>query len=771
MDRTPCVPMMPYVVCRTNPASSVVIALARNATWMDDAQVQSIFHRLRHDPPPGLREGPAGGWDRDTMVQRIFSRAEAEIDANPTLRPRRRQGLRTRLAESRDSAGSMPDDSLSALVRLQTGVQEAQAATERRLREIAGQRGMSLREARAEFVQLRSEAPSGRQRRASPAELRDLGAMPTDPATRYAIATMYARPPMHPPARLVQQWLPVTGHPQISHVGVSDLSNRVEVRGHDGSMTAVSDASQASVAAARSAAESRPLEASAADGLVRSGQLIPPDRLSATAFAVRCDFCGRFTSELGHECPARNARVVTTSALVHTNGASEVTIPPAGAVADAVSRQEGPVVLDGITYSTSSSLVTGSVVARPGSDVITAIDRRTRQLVDIDDAAPDLHCSSCRSSSCPHTADAVRQIRLHLAGRLSSDSAARARRQEELHARFEVAPRLTEDQTASSESAAVSFLSNPEAFRAVVRAAGPERQVPFMSENACEGLAANTRFGVELEFNGDSYDTRREVADRLRAAGLIRNAHYAGYHSAADRGYPAGEYSLENDSTVRYGGELVTCIESDHPDSWARIQRACEAIRGGGGNTDYAGSHTNIAADGFEPEHGWRLAHLVRAHEDDLLRMGRTPNSRRDRGYNARLPHPGPRWDRAYAYGNAGMHRTSMVNFTRAFSRSSPRIEFRFPDASHDPGVIQGQVKLCAALANYVRNNDVMPDQHRPVGTAHSEGWTNRLMSSSPEEWSERTQGVRWLIDTLFSREQDRVQQAILWARGRYQRG
>ena len=77
---------------------------------------------------------------------------------------------------------------------------------------------------------------------------------------------------------------------------------------------------------------------------------------------------------------------------------------------------------------------------------------------------------------------------------------------------------------------------------------------------------------------------------------------------------------------------------------------------------------------------------------------------------------------------------------------------------------------MCAALTNYVRGHDVTPDRHRPAGTAHSEGWPHRLMSSSPEEWCDRTQGVRWLIDTMFTREQDRVQQAILWARGRYQR-
>lgn len=82
------------VVCQTNPASSVVIALARNATWLDDAQVQSVFHRLRHDPPPELRPGTTEGWDRDTMIDRIFSRAGREIDANPTLRLQRREGLR-----------------------------------------------------------------------------------------------------------------------------------------------------------------------------------------------------------------------------------------------------------------------------------------------------------------------------------------------------------------------------------------------------------------------------------------------------------------------------------------------------------------------------------------------------------------------------------------------------------------------------------------------------------------------------------------------------
>jgi hypothetical protein len=168
-----------------------------------------------------------------------------------------------------------------------------------------------------------------------------------------------------------------------------------------------------------------------------------------------------------------------------------------------------------------------------GRGGVTDVDRRTRQVVDVDDAAPDLRCAGCQSNHCQHVADTIRQIRHHLSqsGRLAGDVTARAQRQEQLHSQFQVIDRTASSARAQPEPPAVSFLSNPEAFRAVVQSAGPDRQVPFMTEDACHGLAATTRFGVELEFNGDSYTTRNEVADRLRTAGLIRRPSYAGYHN------------------------------------------------------------------------------------------------------------------------------------------------------------------------------------------------------------------------------------------------
>ena len=111
-----------------------------------------------------------------------------------------------------------------------------------------------------------------------------------------------------------------------------------------------------------------------------------------------------------------------------------------------------------------------------------------------------------------------------------------------------------------------------------------------------------------------------------------------------------------------------------------------------------------------------------------------------------------------------------MVNFSHAFTASAPRIEFRFPDASHDPGVIQAQVNLCAAMTNYVRDHDVPTGEHRPLNTARREGWARNLMAAPAEAFAAHTEPVRQLIDTLFTTDRDRRQIAALWGHGSYYR-
>ena len=55
------------MVCRHHAASSVAIALARSGGWLDDAQVHSIVHWLRHED--GDRPA-AAGWNRTGYPKR-----------------------------------------------------------------------------------------------------------------------------------------------------------------------------------------------------------------------------------------------------------------------------------------------------------------------------------------------------------------------------------------------------------------------------------------------------------------------------------------------------------------------------------------------------------------------------------------------------------------------------------------------------------------------------------------------------------------------------
>lgn len=731
------------MVCRENPASSVAIALARGGSWLDDAQVQSIVHQLRHEfdghaPPPG--------WDRATFLSQELGRARHHIEANPNFRPDRRAGLRNRLGRAHEQTGGLRDDILWAMSRLPDGVRTSQAALEGRLAEIAGQRGMSLREARAEFLTLRAQ-------------------------TRHALRVMRDSDPVLPPVRLVQQWIPVTaagtgeGNSTISQVGISTMSDRVEVRRRDGSLAAYQVPRSEIDEFVHSATE-EPLNQSAAGRLERSGNRA--SRAEETAYAVRCDECGQFVGDTWHDCLGRGP-VAVVALQDHVDSHARLSAPEARQVAELLQANAGRPVQAPVRYRTSEADVEGVVLLRPGAGVVRGLDRTTRQRVDLDDAAPtELQCHTCHAQDCRHvmqTREAVRDLYLRGAGPLPPEEVSAA-----LHALgITVHDRpASPPETTTAEESATSFVSDPEAFRQAIRDTGPDRTVPFYPENGLQGYARNTAFGVEIEFNAAATTARGQVAQELYDQGILTSPHQQGYHAAGRIGYPS--WVFEHDSSVGAGGELVTPILSDNPEAWSQLETVCSVIRRHGGTTDLTGSHTNISSAGYTPEMAWRLVHLIRAHEDDMFRMGRTRGSRRLAGYNQPFPRdPGPRWADTYTAQRSQGTRETMVNFYQAFS-SSGRIEFRFPDASHDPGVIQAQINLCAAMTNYVRDHDVPTGEHRPLNTARQQGWARNLMAAPTDAFAEHTQPVRQLIDTLFIADRDRRQIAALWGHGSYYR-
>ncbi len=764
------------MVCREFNLGSVVIAQVRTGSWLTDNQVQSIYHTLGHDPRVQDAQGEAHAhFHRREVFDRIVARAEQDIETNPMWRAARRSGLRERLhTDLEDAATRMQPEHLIALERLAGGVQESQRQLRSRLQQIAARRGMSEREIMAEYTRLRAEAPTGGAR-ATDAERAALGLIPADSQTRYALRNLESGQPVREPQREVNRWLPVapeTGQDNpVTEVGISDCSNRIEARHADGTITGwrgTPDSQQRLLNAMG--------HGHVPAALVRE---VCHDRAptSESGFRIRCDTCGQFVGTRPHQC-LNVTRAGLAQTVQNVRGA-EITFVNMRDLQSAFGADDTVRVLAVPTsVDLGDARVAGDVTVRRGLDAVNASRDTTISNLDIDDAglSDTLTCNVCHSGHCHHT-DAARELlrqQLRTTGTIHNPlSRTRARRAVlEAMAATPQPEQPTDGAPADGvqvatprvqiSEATVSLVDRPDLFRTAARQGHAEGVQFHARDGSLSGYAAGVRFGVELEFGG----ARGTVARSLSEAGVIPSPQFGGYHQSQRSGWV--DWSLERDASV--AGELVSPVFSDTEQHWRSLEAACAAIRAGGGTTHGAGSHTNISSDGFTPQDAWRLAHLMRAHEDDLFRMGRTRGSSRSLGYTTGMPDPGmSQWTRTQSAWLATGY--TMANLEDAFrSDGQARIEFRFPDASHDPGVIQAQVKLCAAMTNFVRSNEVIPGSLRSLGTSRTEGWGNRAMSGSPEEFAANTAGVRGLIDQLFTTDEDRLQMAQLWGQGSYHR-
>lgn len=762
------------MVCREYRLSSVVIAQVRTASWMDDAQIQSLYHLALHDPM--LFGGMATGWDRDALVQTVITNARNDLRYNPTYRRQRRQGLTARLQEGEEAAiRDMPTERLSALARLHLVVESSQAATRERLREIAGHRGMSEREALEEFSALRAEAPGGRQPRATAEERADLGTLPSDFATRYALQEMTARPPRRTPMPTIDTWvrvdpttLPAGATNPIVEVGTAEDSRRVELRYRDGTIQARELSDQDSVEIPRT----RNLPHTVAASLMALPELTRPQ---AGAYKVRCDDCGQFSNNR-HTCPVGIRDFAGVDSDVTNFEGATLTMASVAGLQRLSDENPGDPLMTEITYlpTQGHGRVHGRVLVRANGEAVR-LDGGRRQFLDLDDVAGDsLQCSTCGSNQCRHVGEARALVRRQLAAAglmptLAEHDASLPDPTDlsNLIARDRPTPETTTSTPPELTAATVNLADEPELFRQLARD-GHRDGVDLLPAGTFNGFAASARpggttFGIEIEYNNLSASI---VGNELHDAGILRSS-YQEYYGRG-RGDLA-RWRFERDSSVGQGGELITPVLRDDERAWTEIQRVCQVLNENGASTDWAGSHTNIGVgEDYTAADAWRLAHLIRAHEDDIFRMGRTRRSRRHNAYNYPLREvPVQQWSSTQARAQG---RECMVNFSWAFSGAdNARIEFRFPDASLNPAVIQAQARLGAAMLGYSRAGNGPIGEHRPVGSALSAG-RGRTVSLGAAEFDEQTRPIRGLIDALFTTDEERAQMAQLWGRGSFYR-
>jgi hypothetical protein len=344
----------------------------------------------------------------------------------------------------------------------------------------------------------------------------------------------------------------------------------------------------------------------------------------------------------------------------------------------------------------------------------------------------------------------------------------------------------------------ISFLENPEEFQAVYDEARLKRKeylaavnagedlssleypVPYIKENAFNGLArrgSGRGFGIEIEwsFPGDwdrteFDDASDKIGRELYSLGLTRSPSQAGYGESHNRRvYPdqhAKGWSYEqDDSTGSYpgytndsdpytkGGELVSPIMYDEPETWSNLEKVCEVIKKHGGiPTPNAGLHVHVGVGDYDH----RIANHNRAlqayavSEDILFRMGTNPERRvhRDDGTYCR---PNDLASSPYiniaSAKNSGDHYNAL-NLEHIKGETRDHVEYRIFDGTINPAVIQAQAAMAVLLAESPMHNTgtTTPDEGREPRGTHIYNNPGRTALTG-EDWLKSSKSFRGWLD------------------------
>jgi hypothetical protein len=559
-----------------------------------------------------------------------------------------------------------------------------------------------------------------------------------------------------------------------------------------------------------------------------------PDIATAEADAYRrqCLDCGQFTGS-GHVCPDRiltepapmpstpstgkpfhqpirhrnlRARSIASAArravADRTSGVVTVLPEPADLVQE---TRTGPVSLP-VNHSGSARedhagdgdyVLTGTIIVLREDDETLGID------------ATQIACTCLdyqRTSRCPHIdaygRAALRRVNPDLASQRDLADA-QAAVQDALRQDWMTSQRFAADARARwAPDADVRYSDDVAAFDAAAQAgqarlAAGDSPVPYLSSDATDGMLTRDSgrgFGIEVEFDFPDLDEeeRAEALERvaadLHAAGLTSTAEQQPYHSTSEspEGYSdqhAGGWVFEEDATV--AGEIISPIMYDEADTWRNIALVCDIVtRHGGQATQNTGGHVHVgtAPYGSDPTNHTELVRLVHQHEDVIYRLAQNPRDpygeHRPLGYCA----PNPEAPMA-GYTSIGQARLDAsghekgLNFASVRGTRTDNVEFRHWDATLDPGVIQAQVKVSAALTvaaqRIASEHGTTPRPTEPLGSHRNRrhdllGASRRQLT--PEESAADSATTRSLIDTLFTRTEDKEQVASLYGATRWQR-
>lgn len=303
--------------------------------------------------------------------------------------------------------------------------------------------------------------------------------------------------------------------------------------------------------------------------------------------------------------------------------------------------------------------------------------------------------------------------------------------------------------------------------------------IPYQYENALNG--SDITFGIELEFiNGDSAAIARELFD----LGICQRPYMEGYHS---RSIP-GKWKVERDGSVtdirNRGGEIVSPVLRDTPETWRQIETICEVARRHGGDVDMrTGSHVHISAEPLDGKRQrWkRLFKAFKGTEEAVFRYSGgeqgvyrnthySASSQDDlnRAIRARLIDEGSMNDfREAIRSDTGVYwqKYRSINFKPFTENVRDCIEIRAFNGSLTPGVIQGNVKVAAGLIHSAERSRRQGDDAGPTTPFFKK---RGKMIEDHHMNSKNNDTMIRMLDTYFTRKSDKEHILNIMAKNRW---
>ena len=306
--------------------------------------------------------------------------------------------------------------------------------------------------------------------------------------------------------------------------------------------------------------------------------------------------------------------------------------------------------------------------------------------------------------------------------------------------------------------------------------------LPYYYDNVLNGSPIT--FGIELEFvNGNSDAIARELYDM----GICGTPRMSSYHS--DR--VEGKWALEHDGSVtdrrtRRGGELISPILQDTPETWRTLQTICEVAKRHGATVNTkTGGHVHIGAEASldGKKQRWRRFFKMTAGFEDVFHRlsggeqgvfrGIYDNeyalsSRRQShsGITSYMPPEGEiREFQRIVSGSLAEGKYRSVNLLPFASKKT--VEFRAFNGTLTPEIIQANVKYAAGLVNAAERSRTRTSENFNV--TESDKKRGKIINDYRSmEYQHSDEAMMNVLDTVCSRKEDKEHILAVLVRNRW---